>query len=386
MKILWVSPWFGNYRVPLYDELNKLSGGNFHLICSKENTRDLVREKVKATLGDNAVIMSGEKRSTFGNEESDFANAALVIKKQPGLYDEIKKVDADVIVCIGFGGWAPVAIRYALLHRKKLCIVYERTKHVERNSPLWRTCWRRFIGRPADLFFVNGQLCEEYLNDVLWYKNTPKVKGCMVADSHELANAVATVSEQDKKQIDEELKLGKGITFLFVGQLVERKGIKELLSVWRLHVQKYADDNLIVIGSGIMKEQLESEYGKVSGVRILGGVPYNIIHRYYAHCDVFIMPTLEDNWCLVVPEAMACGKPVACSIYNGGHLELVKDGVNGYNFDPLNADSILNTLEAFHNVDLKRMGDESVCIEKDFWPEVAAKKMYDAMKKLVKEN
>ena len=49
------------------------------------------------------------------------------------------------------------------------------------------------------------------------------------------------------------------------------------------------------------------------------------LYKYYALCDVFIMPTLEDNWCLVIPEAMACGKPVACSIYNGGHYELVQD-------------------------------------------------------------
>ena len=66
MKILWISPWFGNYRIPVYENLNKLSGGNFYIICSQENTSDLVREKLKATLGDHAVIMSGEKRTTMG--------------------------------------------------------------------------------------------------------------------------------------------------------------------------------------------------------------------------------------------------------------------------------------------------------------------------------
>ena len=92
MKILWISPWFGNYRIPVYDNLNKLSGGNFYIICSQENTSDLVREKLKATLGDHAVIMSGEKRTTMGSEESDFANSALVIKRQPGLYKAVKDI------------------------------------------------------------------------------------------------------------------------------------------------------------------------------------------------------------------------------------------------------------------------------------------------------
>ena len=39
MKILWISPWFGNYRIPVYDQLNKLCKGNFYLICSQENSK-----------------------------------------------------------------------------------------------------------------------------------------------------------------------------------------------------------------------------------------------------------------------------------------------------------------------------------------------------------
>ena len=104
MKILWISPWFGNYRIPVYENLNKLSGGNFYIICSQENTSDLVREKLKATLGDHAVIMSGEKRTTMGSEESDFANSALVIKRQPGLYKAVKDIKPDVVITEGFGG------------------------------------------------------------------------------------------------------------------------------------------------------------------------------------------------------------------------------------------------------------------------------------------
>ena len=100
MKILWISPWFGNYRIPVYENLNKLSGGNFYIICSQENTSDLVREKLKATLGDHAVIMSGEKRTTMGSEESDFANSALVIKRQPGLYKAVKDIKPDVVLLL----------------------------------------------------------------------------------------------------------------------------------------------------------------------------------------------------------------------------------------------------------------------------------------------
>lgn len=385
MKILWISPWFGNYRVPVYDYLNKLSGGNFYLICSEENTSELVREKLKSTLKDNAVIMSGEKRMTMGDESSDFANSALVIKKQPGLYKAIKKINPDIVITEGFGGWAPAGIRYSFLHRKKLITFYERTAYVERNSPYWRSLYRRTVGLPIDCFIINGTLTEEYLTEELKFKNTPKVKGCMSADSYGLSNAVMSVSDNEKNNLKQSLNLNNGLTFLFVGQMVERKGISQLLSAWEKHITKHTNDNLIVIGKGILLDSLKEKYNKYESVKILGGINYDGIHRYYAICDVFVMPTLEDNWCLVIPEAMACGKPVACSIYNGGHYELVQDNVNGYKFDPLKEESILETLDRFHKADLVSMGKKSKEIESNFTPDKAAERIFGACKMVFKK-
>lgn len=378
MRVLWISPWFGNYRIPVYDHLNKLCNGNFHLICSEENTSDLVRRKLKNALGDNAIIMSGEKRTMMGNEESDFANSALVIKRQPGLYKTVKKINPDVVITEGFGGWAPAGIRYAVTHRKKLCMFYERTAYVERNSPFWRSLYRRIMGIPVDCFLINGTLTENYLNDGLHFKNTPKVKGCMCADSFGLSKAVLKVTDDDKQTLHEQLNLQSGLTFLFVGQLVDRKGVKELLAVWDKHNAKYPEDNLLVIGEGILEQTLKEKFAKDKTIHIMGGINYDELYKYYALCDVFIMPTLEDNWCLVIPEAMACGKPVACSIYNGGHYELVQNGVNGYKFDPLNSDSIIETLAKFHQVDLLSMGQKSIEIENNFTPDKAAQRIFYA--------
>lgn len=386
MKILWISPWFGNYRIPVYENLNKMSNGSFYLICSKENTSELVRQKLKSTLGSHVVIMEGEKKATMGNSESDFANSSLVLKRQPGLYNEIKKINPDIVITEGFGGWAPAGIRFSLFHRKKLCMFYERTAYVERNSPRWRSLYRRIIGIPVDYFLINGTLTEQYLNEQLHFNSTPKVKGCMCADSFSLANAVSSFSKDDMIRLGEKLLLNKkGLTYLFVGQMVERKGIEQLLSAWSIHHDKYEDDNLIVIGTGILLDKLQNRFKEQSSVHILGGVNYDSIYQYYALCDVFVMPTLEDNWCLVVPEAMACGKPIACSIYNGGHVELIKDSENGFVFDPLNNQSIVDALEKFHYHNLKEMGRRSIEIEQDFTPDKAARRILSACTRLLEK-
>ena len=108
---------------------------------------------------------------------------------------------------------------------------------------------------------------------------------------------------------------------------------------------------------------------------------YLDIHKYYAVADVFILPTIEDNWSLVIPEAMSCGLPVSTSIYNGCHPELVKKDVNGITFDSFKQESILEALDYFHYVDLKAFGRNSIELEKEFNTENSARREYEGIMK-----
>lgn len=377
-KILWVTPWFGNYRVPVYEQINKLSNGNFHLICSSKQTSKLVRNKLYNTLGKNVIVLDDEKEFVIGNRSTTFANKSIVIKWQKGLYTEIKRINPDVIIVEGFGSWSPAGIIYSIIHRKKLCMFYERTAYVERHAKVISKLYRRFVGQFVKVFLVNGHLTEEYLKNGLGFRKTPIQKGCMAADSQGLSEAVAKVSDNQIQKLRNDLKFNKGLTYLFVGQIVCRKGIVELLKAWTKHIKKYPDDNLIVIGKGVLQRQIQNEYVSISSIHILGEVSYDKINLYYALADVFFMPTLEDNWCLVLPEAMACGLPVACSIYNGGTSELIENGKNGYAFDPKNENDILEKLSLFHAADLSAMGKQSILIESRFTPAIAGANIYKA--------
>lgn len=386
MRILWITPWFGNYRIPVYDYLNKKNSNNFYLICNSSDLSDLVKQKLCSTLGNNVYILDGEKRITFGKGgNTTFANSTLTIKTVDGLYKQIKTINPDVVIVEGFGSWSPYGIRYAFLHRKKLMMFYERTKYVERNSPWYRTLYRILIGHFVDHFLINGIQTEEYLNDTLHFKSTPKTLGVMCADSFNLQKNVRNTSINDINKEKDKLNISRdGLTFLFVGQIVERKGIRQLLAAWRKHTMEFPNDHLIVIGTGILEDKMLEDYKDIATIHILGSISYDKLHLYYALTDVFIMPTLEDNWCLVLPEAMACKLPVACSIYNGGTSELIKDGVNGYAFDPLNETSILEILSNFHHVNLIEMGEKSIQIESDFTPDKAAKRILEACKSVLK--
>lgn len=372
MRILWLNPWFGNYRVPVYRYLKEFSHDNFHLIYGKYSLSESLCNKLTETLGDKAIGIDNSKRLVIGSEKSDMANGCIRIPLPTGVYGAIKRVKPDVIIVDGFFQWAPIALWYCKLHNIPLIIDYERTKHIERNSPWWRTWYRKLFGKFVNGFIVNGSLTIEYLKE-LKLENKSVISGAMSADSYGLKKAVASVSDDQIKCLRRNLNITKGMTFIFIGQLVERKGIKELILAWINHQQKYPEDNLLVLGKGVLHEELTMIVKSNNlNVNILGQIPYDEIAPYYAVADVMVMPTLEDNWCLVVPEGMACGLPILCSEFNGGHPELVKDGENGYVFNPLNPESITMALTKIHSDNLSKMSSKSIEIESEYTPDKAA--------------
>lgn len=371
-KILWVNPSFLDYRIPLYGELNKLSSGNFHLIYSKERIPKRCDDKVREVLGENAHPLEKEKHLKFGDTSSDFANSSLNIPIPSGLYRMIKDVRPDAILAEGFFQFTPWALVYSFIHKIPLYIAYERTAHTERNCPVWRRIYRKFIGKFVTGYLANGSLTKEYLISQ-GVKPEQIQTGGMCADSKGLADAVKALNSKEivafKKKIVGEAFCG--LSYALVGRMIARKGVAYALDGWMEHIKMYPDDKLILIGDGPLLDEYKTEYTHKS-IIFAGGIDYREIYKYYAIADVFFIATLEDNWSLVVPEAMACGLPIACSIYNGCHPELVHFGENGITFDPLNLQSVVNAFRYFHSIDLKTFGNKSIELEEKFNPENVA--------------
>lgn len=367
-RVLWVNPSFLDYRIPLYKELYRLHKENFYLIYSKLRVPKRCIDKVELALGTHAIGLSTEKiLSTTTKEE--FANRGISIPFPKGLYLLIKNVQADVIIAEGFFQFTPWAVTYKILHRKKLIIAYERTAHTERNCPLWRKLYRRFVGLFVDAYIVNGSLTQQYLISQ-GVKNNQIFPGAMCADSSELSRKVSNISPKQRINIQKKVFgcIPSGISFVYVGRMISLKGVFHLLQGWLTHTKQYANDRLLLVGDGPELQKLKNQVHGLNSVIFAGGVDYSLIHQYYAISDVFVIPTLEDNWSLVVPEAMACGLPIACSIYNGCYPELVHENENGKLFNPLDHTSVVDVLSYFHTVNLKEFGDKSKEIESQFSP------------------
>lgn len=385
MKVLYCNPSFWEYRLPFYVELNRLFNGNFHVVYSTKRyfgAHVNMLPKIKNVLGENAHPYENEwmyVRETHSMKIKDETYHAIPLSL--GLLTIIRKIKPDVLITEGFFQWTPFVQLYGWFFRVPVFVGYERTLYTERHNSIFKTFLRKLQDKSIAGYLVNGTETKKYLLS-LGISEEKIFVGGMSADSTGLRASIKKWAIEEKQSFKSKyISSNNGLIFLFTGQMILRKGVNYLLNAWVKHTQLYPDDKLVLVGGGVFLERWKKEYSEYSSIIFEGTVAYDEIYKYYAIADVYILPTIEDNWSLVVPEAMACGLPVATSIYNGCHVELIQDGENGFVFDTYNQESITNVLEKFHYMDLKKMGNKSILIEKNFNTEACAKREYEAILK-----
>lgn len=380
MRVLWVNPSFLDYRVPVYQELFEMLGGELTIVYSKRRTPDRVIKKIESVMGDKAIGMTGEKRFFLGKRSTDMANRYLSLPYQPGLLSTIMKIPADAIIAEGFFQWAPAALLKSLWQKTPFLIAYERTHHTERNCPRWRESYRRWVIKHTDAVLCSGQQCVRY-TESLGMPADRMTMGHMAADTDSLQQQVNAITPEEREAVRQKYNV-KGVAFLYIGRLNDRKGVVPLIDAWaKFEKLNPGMATLLMTGMGDRKEYIERVIAGqgLSGVRLLGQIDYDQLAPVYGVADAFVFPTLEDNWALVVPESMACGLPIMCSQYTGCCTELIRPGENGWIFDPLNQDDILFFLDKCLKAQkqLKQMGQASREIIKNYTPHHAAQSIID---------
>jgi len=380
MKISWVTRAFADYRLPVFLELNKLSGGNLTLIYNKEIVKPHLANALDSALGNRSIGLSGEKRIVGKNRENAaFANTGIRIPYQKKLIKSIKQSEPDVLISDGFFQWTygPLLVNLTIGIPHIMC--YERTAHTERNVQWYRFLYRKMAMKLIDHIICSGSLCGDYVRSLGFSENQISY-GHMVADVNSLSIKTAAIT--DNEILEMKQPFNTKYAFLYTGQIIKRKGIKELVNAWHLSMlNNHKDVALILIGSGDKMQEIQQMIHtlKIENVHLIGRVPYEQIATYYALADLFIIPTLEDNWSLVVPEAMATGLPIACSVYNGLWPEMVTPG-NGWIFDPLNTEEFAKSLnDIFSQRDsFQKMGNKSKEIVQSYTPQKAAEGIWQA--------
>ena len=133
---------------------------------------------------------------------------------------------------------------------------------------------------------------------------------------------------------------------LFVGSLIERKGIRYLLQAFSKVVQHFPDYRLAIVGGGESQplKSLAAELGIGPFVSFVGPQSQAQIGEWMRKAKVFVLPSLEEALGIVLLEALASGTP-CIGTHVGGIPEIISPEV-GRLVPAADSEALAEALEA----------------------------------------
>ncbi|SRR5271165_467468 len=268
--------------------------------------------------------------------ESTFCWAPLSI------FRELAKFKPHVIFTTGFGIWTLCALLYKLVTGARVIVLWDGcSAYSSSRISRVRHWFRRSMAPFFDFGVSNMREGVAYMSEIL---GIPKKR--LLSYPYQVADLAILDSSASDHRVPERMRP----SFLFVGAINARKGWRYLLEASALLVKKGTDKfSVLFVGAGNQEQELLASIASLGLGHIahhVGPVPYHQIASYYKEADVFVFPTTEDVWGLVLIEAMAFGLPVMCSKYAGSR-EMVEHDENGFIVDPRDVEAFARYMARF---------------------------------------
>ena len=284
----------------------------------------------------------------------------------PGLTAALKREAPGVLICGGYHHPSSLAaLWYANAARIPFILWCESHLQSARlRGPLFDWYRRRFVRRSQG-FIVPGTKSREYLLSLaaddarIW--TAPNA-----VDNPAFSREVNPAAEQARWRG----RFSKNV-ILYVGRLVESKGLRALLQAVE-QLSKSTEVQLILVGEGVARSRYESFCASrgLSNVFFEGFKQQEDLSFYYSMADIFVLPSLREEWGLVLNEAAAAGLPLIGSEAAGASRDLIEEGENGFRVPPGDARVLAERLSVIlGDPTLKeKMGQRSRQIAQRFSP------------------
>jgi glycosyltransferase involved in cell wall biosynthesis len=371
IKVILLTEIISPYRIPPFNYLAKEADIDLEIFFLAETESRRSWQVPKDKIEFSYRVLKGLQIGKAYQHSPIFLN--------PGVIYQLWQQKPDVIIC---GGWQHytywLALAYARITKTQFLIWSESTLKDERICSQFKDKLKRWIINQANGFIVPGKAQQDYLINLS--ANEKKIWIAPNAVDSDFFTLETELYRQHQEVWKEKLNL-KGCVILFVGRLIDEKGIPELIEAFTL----LSKDNvtLAIVGDGAYSQKYKNycQQKKLENIIFTGFKSQDELVKYYAAADIFVFPTRSDPWGLVLNEAMAASLPIVCSAAAGAADDLIKDGGNGFIVPVGDVFSLYKALQRLiidENLS-KQMGLQSRLIINDYTPN----KMAQGFKKAI---
>jgi glycosyltransferase involved in cell wall biosynthesis len=345
MKLWLIQNWITPYRIRLFEEIGKTTGVEFTLVLLCRGSNAYPQWSFSLTeLPFNAIEVPGFQINVRRTDR---------IPINLALFSLMQRLKPDVVVSAGYSLATFQAALYREVSGKALIIWSEATASSERKFGPVRRLFRRELVRFSDAFIVAGELSKQYLKSL-----QPQPDGRPFFTSYNCSDGqFFWEAKQEAQRTGASWHEFRGRfpqkNILFVGQLIERKGVHQLIHAYRELVAQLDEPvGLIMLGVGELEGFVRACQLSLPYLFVEKFVAYHELPKYYAVSNVSILLSLADPNPLVVFESLYSGVPIVCSNRAGNCFDFIKDGENGWAVDPENMTAVVRGLRYF-------LGDQS---------------------------
>ena len=338
MKVLWLTNLPAPYKVDLFNELGK------------EVELTVLFERRGATNRD-----GGWNKNNFENFNGIFLKG-IKIGEENSFCKSVKKYLKGKYDKIIIGGYGTLTAMYAIRYLKKQKIKYYLS--IDGGIINEKESAKIYKLKRSLVTGAYGYLCPSKKSaDFLFYYGADRNKISFYPFTSVKKEDVFRVPEEIKQKLKKQLFIKEDKVILSIGQFIKRKGFDLLIKA----AAELKDYGVYIVGGKPTNEyiKLRSEL-KTANVHFLPFMSKEKTKKYYAIADIFVLPTREDIWGLVVNEAMACGLGVITTDNCIAGLELIKDKENGYIIPTENVEKIIESVNLANEKGFKTLGDKSI--------------------------
>ena len=338
-QVLYLTNIASPYRGRFFDELSKYCDVTVLYYDRNEEQKDRAADWFTQGSGAHKRVQLQRRVATIGGESLCLDVISWLKKKY------------DVVVIHGYSSTtAMLAMLWLKLHKIPFYLEVDGGLIREESSGKFR--FKRMLVSSAQWWLSSGDATTDFL---VHYGAVREKCIKYPFSSLDAADILpAPVSRDEKLSLRRELGMECDKMILSIGQFIPRKGFDILLQS-AANMKNKAD--IFIIGGEPTEAYLKMrEEQKLTNVHFVGFLKKEQLLEVYRAADLFVLPTREDIWGLVINEAMAYALPVITTDRCVAGLELVQEGVSGHIVPVEDADALAQKMDAVLSGPMEAMG------------------------------